>query len=441
MHRPDHPSRARARLALVSITAALVIAGTIPFSAAAAAEPATMLLQWNEHAIVAIHNLPGGAPAGAGQTPPVGSLHLAMVQAAVYDAVNAIDRGHEPYLRGLPRAPRSASKAAAAATAAHHVLVGLTPAFADTVKAYLDTQYAASLATIANGSRKTAGIRIGEAVAAKMLARRANDGRFVPHAFPVGTGPGEWRPELPLMANDPFAWVANVKPFAIRRASQFRTAGPLDLSSRKYAREFNEVKAVGALTGSTRTTAQTDLGRFYTANPIPMMYRALREVAVRKGLSITKAARLFALLSVSSADAMIACWDDKEHYNFWRPITAIRLANTDGNAGTTAQADWLPFLPTPPYPDHPSGYNCFTGAMTQAAREFFGTNRVSLSLTSPATMTTRTYSRLNRIVDDTIDARIYLGFHFRTPDVQGAKLGRSVAAYVADRFFERVDDD
>ena len=441
MHRPDLRPRARARLALVSVTAALVVAGTVPFSAAAAAEPATMVLEWNAHAIVAIHNLPGGTPTGAGQTPPVGSLHLAMVQAAVYDAVNAIDRGHEPYLRGLPRASRSASKAAAAATAAHHVLVGLVPALPDNVKAHLDADYAASLATIPNGSRKNAGIRIGAAVAAAMLAKRANDGRFGTFTFTPGTGAGDWRPELPAMVSDPFAWVAKVKPFAIGRASRFRTPGPLSLTSARYAAELNEVKALGALNGSTRTDAQTELGRFYSANPIPMLNKSLRDIVTRKGLSITRAARLFAMTSVSGADALIACWDDKAHYNFWRPISAIRLANTDGNPATTAQTDWLPFLPTPPYPDHPSGYNCFTGATTQAAREFFGTNRVRISLTSPITMTTKTYSRLNRIVNDTIDARIYLGFHFRTPDVQGAKLGRSVASYVADHYFERVDDD
>ena len=440
MHRPDLRPRARVRLALVSVSAALVVAGTVPFSSAAAAEPATMLLQWNEHAIAAIHNLPGGTPAGAGQTPPVGSLHLAMVQAAVYDAVNAIDRGYEPYLRGLPRASRSASKAAAVATAAHHVLVGLVPAFADNVKAHLDATYTASLATIPDGSRKRAGVRIGAAVAAAMLAKRANDGRFVPFSFTSGTGVGQWRPELPAFGSDPFAWVAKVKPFAIGRASRFRTAGPLSLTSARYAAELNEVKTLGALNGSTRTAAQTELGRFYSANPLVMLNRSFRDIVTRKGLSITKAARLFAMTSVSGADALIACWDDKAHYNFWRPITAIRLADTDGNPATAPQTDWLPFLPTPPYPDHPSGYNCYTGAMTQAAREFFGTNRVRISLTSPATMTTKTYSRLNRIVNDTIDARLYLGFHTRTPDVQGARLGRNVATYVADRYFERVDD-
>ena len=362
-----------------------------------------------------------------------------MVETAVYDAVNAIDRGHEPYLRNLPRASRSASKAAAVATAAHHVLVGLVPALADSIKANLDAAYTASLATIPSGSRKNAGISIGAAVAAKMLANRANDGRYVPYSFTPGTGKGQWRPELPAFVSDPFAWVSNVRPFAIGRASRFRTAGPLDLSSAAYARELNEVKSLGSATSTTRTAAQTALGMFYSANPIVMLNKSLRDIVARKGLSITRAARLFAMTSMSGADALIGCWDDKDHYSFWRPITAIRNAAIDGNPATTAQADWLPLLPTPPYPDHPSGYNCLTGATTQAAREFFGTNDVRITLTSPVTATSRTYSHLSSIVHDTINARIYLGFHFRTPDVQGAKLGRQTAAYVAAHYFERVD--
>jgi vanadium-dependent haloperoxidase-like protein len=439
MSRPQRP-RARIRLALASVTAGLVLASAIPFTSASAAEPpASMLLQWNAYANAAIFSLPTATPAGAGQTPPVGSIHLAMVETAVYDAVNAIDRGHEPYLKNLPRPSRSASKAAAVATAAHHVLVGLVPALPDGVKANLEAAYTASLATIPGGWRKNAGISIGATVAARMLANRATDGRYVPYSFTPGTGVGQWRPELPMFVSDPFAWVSNVKPFAIGRASRFRTAGPLDIHSAAYARELNEVKSVGSSTSTTRTAAQTELAMFYTANPIPMLNKSLRDIVVRKGLSITRAARLFAMTSVSGADALIGCWDDKDHYSFWRPITAIRSADVDGNPGTTVQADWLPMFPTPPYPDHPSGYNCFTGATTQAAREFFGTNYVRITLTSPVTMTSRTYSRLSNIVTDTINARIYLGIHFRTPDVQGAKLGRQTAAYVADHLFERVD--
>lgn len=440
MPRPSQPSRAGRKLALILATALGALASGIPVASVSAAEPATVVLDWNRYAIEAVSNLPGGTPAGAGQPPPVGALHLGIVQAAVYDAINAIDRTHEPYLRGLPRAPRSASKAAAAATAAHHVLIGLVPAFTDNIKLNLDGLYAASLATIPNGRKKTAGIRIGAAVAAAMLAKRANDGRFVPFSFTVGTDPGEWRPVLPLFVNDPFAWIGNVKPLAIRRQSQFRTRGPLDLTSAKYAVELNEVKAVGSSTSTTRTPAQTELARFFTTNPLVMMYKSYRDIAVAKRLSISRTARLLAMLSVSTADAMIGCWNDKAHWSFWRPITAIRLADTDGNPATTAQTDWLPFFPNPPYPDHPSGYNCFAGSMMYAGKAFFGTDRVRISLTSSVTGTTRTYTRLSAVLKDTIDARIYLGFHTRTPDVQGAQLGQNTARWVTDRFFERDDD-
>jgi hypothetical protein len=439
MSGPDPRARARRRLALISVTAVLALGAAIPGPAAAASEPATVLLNWDQYSVEALGNMPTATPAGAGQTPPVASLHLAMVELAMYDAVNAIDRTREPYLRGLPRASRTASKSAAAATAAYKVLVGLQPPLADNIKANLKVLYDATLAAIPDGRRENAGVRIGNAVASKMLAKRANDGRYVPYSFTPSNVVGKWRPELPSFISDPFAWVSNVKPFTLRRPSQFRTRGPLSLTSERYAIELNEVKALGGMV-SSRTPEQTELGRFYSANPLPMMHRAFREISVAKNLSITRAARLFGMLSSASADALIGCWDDKDHWSFWRPITAIHEADNDGNPATSGDPSWAPFLPTPPYPDHPSGYNCFSGAMMYTGRAFFGTDNVSFSLTSPITMTTRTYSKFTAVLTDTIDARIYLGFHFRNPDVQGARLGRNVAKWVKDHYFERVDD-
>jgi hypothetical protein len=441
MNRPDLRVRVRRGLALASVTAVLVGAVAIPGSAAAAAESASVLLDWDQYAAEALSNAPTATPPGAGQTPPVASLHMAMVEAAMYDAVNVIAGTNEPYLDGLPRAPRTASKAAAAATAAHHVLVGLVPPLADNVKANLNTLYANSLAGISNNrGLKMGGVKIGAAVAARMLATRANDGRFVPYSFTAGSHPGEWRPELPAFVSDPFAWVSNVTPFALTSASQVRTAGPLAMTSAQYATEFNEVKLLGSnAEPSARSAEQTAIALFYSSNPLPMMHSSYRAIARERGLSITEAARLFGMLSVSSADALIGCWDDKDHYSFWRPITAIHLAADDDNDATTAQADWLPFRPTPPYPDHPSGFNCFTGAMMYAGKAFFGTDNVSISLTSSATTTTRSYSKLTDVTKDTIDARIYLGFHFRTPDVQGVGLGQQVAAYVNANYFQPAD--
>jgi hypothetical protein len=299
----------------------------------------------------------------------------------------------------------------------------------------LDILYAASLAKIPNNRREARGIRIGAAAAAAMLADRADDGRYVPYSFAPGTGIGEWRPEVPLFASDPFAWVAKVRPFTLESGSQFRTKGPLDLASAAYASDFNEVKALGAAVGSSRTDAQTDLARFMSANPVPMLNATLRQVAVARGLSLTDTARLFATTSISAADAMIGCWDDKDHWSFWRPITAIRQAADDGNPATAPQADWAPLFPTPPYPDHPSGFNCFTAAMMHAAKGFFGTDRMSLVVTSPNSPTPRSYDRFTAVIGDAIDGRILTGFHFRTPDVQGAELGRNVAEWVVSHAF------
>ena len=438
MTRSRQSSRAHRWLAGVVALALVAAATVIPLASVAGAEASNMVLDWNLNAVNALSNPPTATPPGAGQTPPVASIHLAMVQGAVYDAVNAIDRHHAPYLHGLPSAPRSASKPAAAATAAHHVLVGLTPALAQNVRDSLDVLYAASLAAITDNGARTAGIAIGGAAAAAMLANRADDGRFVPFSFTAGTLAGQWRPDLPANVSDPFAWVSNVRPFTLRSTAQFRTKGPYDLASRKYAKDFNEVKAMGPATGSSRSDAQTATALFFSANPLPMMNRALREVAAGRGLSITRDARLFGMSAMASADALINCWDDKDHWSFWRPITAIREAANDGNRRTSPQDGWLPLLNTPPYPDHPSGYNCFSAAMMHTAARFFGTDRISFQLASPITGTTRSYHRFTRVLKDTIDARVWLGIHFRNPDVQGAKLGKNVARWVDRHFFKAV---
>jgi hypothetical protein len=412
----------------------------IPFASVAAAEPAGVVLDWNLNAVNALSNAATATPPGAGQTPPVSAIHLAMVQGAVYDAVNAIDGHHAPYLHGLPSAPATASKAAAAATAAHDVLVEMTPALPLAVRNSLNDLYGDSLDEIADGQPKTDGVWIGAAVADAMLADRLTDGRYVPYTFHAGSGIGEWRPELPSGASDPFAWISNVRPFTLKSTDQFRTKGPYDLESHKYAKDFNEVKAMGgsAATGSSRTEAQTTQALFFTANPVAMLNRALREVAAARGLSITEAARLFVTSSMSTADAAIGCWDDKDHWLFWRPITAIREAADDRNDETEPQAGWLPLLATPPYPDHPSGYNCLAAAMMHSAARFFGTDRVSFQLNSPVTGTTRPYHRFTAVLKDTIDARIWLGIHFRNPDVQGARLGKNVAKWVEAHFFKEV---
>jgi hypothetical protein len=415
--------------------------GLIPTAAVDAADPGGMVLTWNLNAVNALSNPGSATPPGAGYTPPVASIRLAMVQGAVYDAVNAIDGGHQPYLHGLPAAPAGASTAAAAATAAHDVLVGLTsPALPQPVRDSIDTLYGLSMSTIPNDQARTDGVAIGAAVAAAMLANRAGDGQFVAYSFTPGSGIGEWRPESPN-GSDPFAWVSNVRPFTMKSTGQFRTEGPYDLASAAYAADYNEVKSMGSLTGSGRSDAQTLEARFFQANPFPMENRALREVAAARGLTAAQAARLFGMTSMSSADALIGCWDDKDHWSFWRPLTAIHEAANDGNAATDPQDDWVPLISsgTPPYPDQPSGYNCFSAAMMHAAKAFFGTDKASFTLASSVTGTTRSYDRFTFVLRDTIDARVWLGIHFRKADVDGAWLGKKVAQWVDKHYFEPVD--
>jgi hypothetical protein len=413
-----------------------------------------MVLKWNENAILVI----GGpnpppvteppTPPGLGQGPPLSPLHLAMVHGAIYDAVNAIDGGHEPYLDDLS-APPTASKAAAVAQAAHDVLVGLTPSSLPLVKTRVDDMLTASLLLIDDGQDKGDGIEIGAEAAAAMLLARSNDGRFASRPFAVGEDVGEWRPVPPGNGNV-FGQFAFVTPLTMKSPAQFRTEGPLDLGSAEYAAEFNEVKALGAQSGSSRSEAQTLLAGFVTANPLPYMNRGLRQIAAAHELSTTEQALLFVKTSMASADALIGCSNDKDHWNVWRPLTAIRLAAEDGNPATSPDADWLSLFSTPGYPDHPSGYNCFTAGLWHSARLFFGTDKEDFQLSSPGVPagpgvvvpvagSTRNYARFTDVIRDTIDGRILNGFHFRTPDVQGAWIGKKAAQWVDKHYFGAVD--
>jgi hypothetical protein len=418
---------------------AVAVLGTFLVVLTAASARADTVRDWNLHAVEALSNAPTAPVPGAGQTPPVAELHLAMTQGAVYDALNAIDRGHRPYLAGLPRPSRWASKDAAAATAAHDVLVGLMPALAPVVRARLDALYLASLAAIPPGWQRDGGIAIGAAAAQAMLAERSDDGRFEPYSFPVGTGPGQWRPTPPAHINDPFAWVAFVEPFLLRKASQVRTAGPPSMSSKAYARELAEVRAVGAATGSTRTPEQTALAVFHTDNPTVKWSHTFRTIAAASGLDQVDEARLFAMQNLAAADSLIGCWDDKNHYLFWRPIHAIRLADTDGNAKTTADPNWDSFIASPPYPDHPSGYNCVSAAFLRTAKHFFRTDRFRFTVHSNAAgAVDREYERFSDAIQDVIDARVLQGIHFRASDKQGAQLGREVADWLDDHYLQKV---
>jgi hypothetical protein len=418
------------------------MAGLIPAaSVSAAPEPTNMVLVWNENAINVLSQPATNTPPGLGQGPPLSALHVAMVHGAIYDAVNAIDGGHQPYLGGLS-VPSTASQAAAAAQAAHDVLIGLTPATNTAVRTRIDDLLIASLDTIDPGQPKLDGIEIGADAAAAMLLARSTDGRFDSEPFPTSNDLGKWRLVPPANANV-FGQFATVTPLTMESPDQFRTEGPLDMASAQYAAEFNEVKALGAKEGSSRTPAQDLLASFVSANPLFFMNKGLRDIAIAKGLSTSDQARLFVKTSMGAADALIGCFNDKAYWNVWRPQTAIQNAASDGNPATLQQDDWVSLYATPGYPDHPSGYNCYAGGLWHSARLFFGTDKVSFSLTSPGTAplpgSTRSYARFTGVIDDTIDGRIYTGFHFRTPDVQGAWIGKKAAQWLDKHYFGPLD--
>lgn len=431
-----------ARALSLAVVAGVVVLATALLGSAQASPPVVSdsVRAWDAHALAAIFNPTNALVPGAGQTPPVGAQHMAMTQLAVYDAVNSIAGGHQPYLKGLPKASPDASIDAAVATAAHNVLVGLgiapVPALPQVVRDRLDSLYADALATIPAGTSKDDGIAAGAAAAAAMLAARTGDGRFVPFINPVGDEPGEWRPTLPAFVNDPFAWVGKVTPFTLHRTSQFRTRGPLDLESRQYAKEYDEVKLLGSST-STRSPEQQAIADFYQPNPVEMLQRALRDVTKNEGIGVVDEARFYAQLNVATADALINCWDEKNYWLFWRPITAIQEGDNDGNPRTVGDPAWLPFINTPPYSDHSSGYNCVSGAMMNTA-ELFLDDKTDLHITNLGTGVTRDYTRFTDVPSDTIEARILQGIHFRTADVDGARLGKDVARWVNRHYFRRV---
>ncbi len=405
------------------VIAALVMASfvvVVPSSLPAGAAVPDQALAWNQHAYNELI-------VTAAQPPPVAALHLAMVHGAIYDAVNAIDGGHEPYL-GAPTAQPSFSTDAAAAAAAYRVLLHLLPGRSTQLTGYYD----ASLAAIPDGPAETGGVGVGEAAAAAMIAARTGDGRPVvgqpvDALFSVGTDAGDWRP-IAAGANN-FKWVGEVLPFVIDDAEDFATAGPLPLGSAKYATEFNQVKRLGRATGSTRTPDQTAQALFWSDHTVAIWNRMFRQVSISQELTTTENARYFAMLYTTGSDALIACFQDKERWGFWRPQTAIRLAGDDGNGATAPDPAWTSLIANPPYPDHPSGANCVTSAFVETLRDFFGTNTMAFSGTNATQGITRRFRTFSQAANEVRLARVYGGLHFMTADAQAVTLGKKVASY------------
>jgi hypothetical protein len=400
----------------------LIVAATAALAAPAAA-PADVVLDWNEYGEQALNQ----SAQQRGQ-PDVALLGRAMVQGAVYDAVNAIARTNQPYLVA-PRARRWYSMDAAAATAAYRTLLVVVPE----QQATLEPLYEQSLAAIADGAAKRGGARVGEEAAAAMLAARENDGRDGPPRIVIGTEPGQWRPTPPAFALDPTSWLGDVRPFLVPSAEQLRTRGPNSLTSRAYTKEFAEVKELGAADSQTRTPEQTDIALYWDHAP---WVEIVRSLAQTQRLDTADTARLLAMVWLAAADSQIGCRNDKYYWNWWRPITAIREAATDGSPRTEPDPDWTSLIDAPPYPDHPAGHTCGSGAIVGALQTFFGTDKIAFSATSFRSGTTRSFTRFSQALDEVIDSRVWGGIHFRTAEVQGAQLGKEVAHWERRYYFK-----
>ena len=394
---------------------------------------ADAVLDWNAHAANAIVTV-------GGQNPPRAFIRLAMVHLAIYDAVNAIEGQPYKSYASTPNVTRPAAPDAAVAKAAHDVLVALFPAQA----ADLGAKYAAALATMPDDAARANGVAVGQQAAAAILVARTNDGRDATVTYIPGTGPGVWVPTPPAFLAGLAPETPLVQPFTLQSASQFRPDAPPDLGSRLWVRDYNEVKAFGPLVGSSRNADQTDIGRFWSDNPPLQWNRAWRALAVGSFLRLAESARYFAMLSTASADSLIACWDAKYHYNFWRPVTAIRAGDTDGNPHTSPQGDWIGQVVTPNHPEYPAGHGCVSAAVTETLERFFGTDEVCFSIDSNVAgllSPVRSYERFSDALREVIDARTYGGMHYRNSSKVGAVLGKQVARYALRHNFRKVGRD
>jgi PAP2 superfamily len=365
----------------------------------------------------------------AGQNPFFQARFAAIAQLAVFEAVNAIDKDFDPYL-GTITAPASASAEAAAVAAAHRVLKNYFPASAAALDAARDT----SLAAIRDGIRKQEGIAVGEAAAAAMIALRANDGSAPPEFhMPSSAAPGEWQatPSCPPAGGILLQW-RNLRPFAIETTDQFRSGPPPALKSKRYARDYNEVKRVGSVDSMSRPQDRADVTRFYAATaPVPVWNAAASQVAVEQNRSMSESARVLALVNMAISDAQASVFETKYHYRFWRPETAIRAGDTDGNLLTRGKPDFMPFVLTPCFPSYGSAHGASSGAAREVLERVFGARHHSITLSNPAVAgVVLQYGAFRQITSDIDDARVYGGIHFRFDQESGAKLGRQVGAYV-----------
>lgn len=425
--RPRSPTARRPHVVVVlaMVLATCLAVGVSPPSASSAVDTGDPVVDWNRHATDALLDR-------AGQRPQEAVPHLAMVHGAIFDAVNAISGDRRGYLLDPAVGRGSDSVDAAVATAAHDVLVHLLP----DQQALLDDTLGDALAGLPTGTSLDRGVAVGAAAAQAMIAARTADGRYGSFRFTASTAIGAWRPEPPSFASDPNAWLARVEPFLVRSAEQFMSGPPPRLRSGRWTRDYEEVRLLGRVDSTVRTDDQTDAARYWAENPPAIWSRVLRTLATDRDLSVVDDARLFAQAYLAAADSLITVWYSKGHWLFWRPITAIAAADDDGNRHTDPEAGWTPLLPTPPYPEHPSGHLGLSSAMVTTMQEVFGTDRIAWTDTT-ASGRTRSFTRLSDALDEAVGARIWSGIHFRTADEDSVRIGRQVVAWSNRQLFER----
>jgi hypothetical protein len=415
--------RRRKRLSsgLAAMLAVVAVLALGPAGTSAAPPGDNAVLHWNSVASSAI---------GVGRAPAASSVLGGMVNGAMYDAVAATEGGLEPFATSVT-APPGASADAAVAQAARDVLVARVPLQAATVQ----NAYVTYMGSIPDGPAKDAGKAVGAAVAAGMLAMRTGDhyDDVVPYVQ-APSGPGVFEPIASTPPVTP--GLVFVRPFTYDSPSDYRPRGALNLKSRRYARDVAEVQAYGRVDSAVRTPAQTETVRFHTDQTFVQSNRTVRDLAIARGLDLRESARLLGYVNVATADTMIACWEAKYHYNFWRPNHAIQRADTDGNKATSPDPTWLPFI-VGNHPEYPSGHSCFTGAVTESLSNYFGTRNVRIveSSTVPGAGPPRTYDNVDELVKDVENARVWGGLHYRTTMTRSANYFPRIARDVGRHYF------
>jgi hypothetical protein len=389
------------------------------------AQPASadVIADWNDNAIdfIVSHKIP----------PPPAERLIAMTQLAMFDAVNSIDRKYRPYLVQLP-ATATASKEAAAAAAAGTVLAGVNPK----TQAEMQADLATYLSAIPDSDAKAEGIKLGEAVAAMILQARANDGSTAVDSYRPRTTPGVYVPTVTPLATQ---W-PGVKPFAMTTASQFRPGPPIALASAEWATNYNEIKDLGSSASIKRSARQTEDAHFWLAVDGRVYYPLISALAADKKLSLIDCARLFALTAVARADGLIAVFDAKYHYEFWRPVTAIRNGDIDDNPSTERDAAWQPIDATPMHPEYPCAHCIESAAVAGVVQAVFGTAEIpEVSMTSPtAPGVIHRWTNVRAFTDEVSQARIWSGFHYRFSTKVGQDMGYKIGEYVVNNFMQPV---